>query len=54
MSVKKIFAVINIVNAIVLVSRNNGKIYISVHTEKLNELLDLIEPHIVKNNEKNE
>lgn len=41
----------NGINAIVLVSRNSGKIYISVHTEKLNELLDLIEPYIIKNNE---
>ncbi|SMF03946.1 hypothetical protein SAMN02745866_00316 [Alteromonadaceae bacterium Bs31] len=43
----------NGINAIVLVSRNSGKIYISLQTEKLNELLDLIEPYILKNNEKN-
>lgn len=43
----------NGINAIVLVSRNSGKIYISVHTEKLNELLELIEPYILKNNETN-
>jgi hypothetical protein len=41
----------NGINAIVLVSRNSGKIYISVHTEKLNELLDVIEPYIIENNE---
>lgn len=41
----------NGINAIVLVSRSSGKIYISVHTEKLNELLELIEPYIIKNNE---
>lgn len=43
----------NGINAIVLVSRNSGKIYISVHTEKLNDLLQLIEPYILKNNETN-
>lgn len=43
----------NGINAIVLVSRNSGKIYISVYTEKLNELLELIEPYTLKNNETN-
>lgn len=43
----------NGINSIVLVSRNSGKIYISVYTEKLNELLELIKPYILKNNEAN-
>ncbi len=42
----------NGINAIVIATKGNGKIYISVHTEKLDELLGLIEPHIIKNNEK--
>ena len=39
-------------NFIVLVSKNSGKIFISVHTERLNNLLELVEPFIL-NNEKN-
>lgn len=43
----------NGINAIVLKSKKSGKIYISDYTERLNELLTLIDPFIVKNSENN-
>lgn len=36
----------NGINALVLHSRDHGQVYISEHTERLHELLELLQPHL--------